>query len=328
MSGDVAEVFDRDPLQLSLAELGMDAAEPLGEDEIRTQLVVYLGLDRGHVNGVADHLIREEFAHLLSHLQSHVHLRLSRRSTQVRRADDALVAHQGRVLRWLLLEHVEGGTADLAGVEAAQHGGFVDDAAAGAVYQQHAVLALVQLRVRYAVFGLGRQRQMHGDKIRGGEHVLQAGQLGAEGKGCFLGDERIVPEHLHAERGATLSDFAADLAQADDPEDLAGQLDAGVGAALPLARLQRRGGLRDVASQRHEHAEGELSRRYRVATGRVGDDDAASSRRLHVDVVDPGPRPADDPQSRRRADQLLRHLGAAAHDEAVVVADDLQQLVR
>jgi hypothetical protein len=59
-----------------------------------------------------------------------------------------------------------------------------------------------------------------------------------------------------------------------------------------------------------------------VAEGRVHDDDAVSRRGLDIDVVDADAGAADDFQTRRDLQQLLRHLGRRADGETVIAADD------
>ena len=70
----------------------------------------------------------------------------------------------------------------------------------------------------------------------------------------------------HAEGRRSLRDERADLAETDDTERLAVEFDALPLAALPLARLQRRVGLGDVARLRQQQRHGLLGRREDVAT--------------------------------------------------------------
>ena len=60
---------------------------------------------------------------------------------------------------------------------------------------------------------------------------------------------------------------------------------------------------------------------------RVDDGDAGARGRVQVDVVDAHTRPADDLQPRPGCDQRGVHVDAAAHDEGVVGADDVAQLL-
>ena len=66
------------------------------------------------------------------------------------------------------------------------------------------------------------------------EQVVQAHQLDAELGGAGGRDVGVVGDQPDVERGEALRDELADLAEADDADGLAVELDAGVGAALPL----------------------------------------------------------------------------------------------
>jgi hypothetical protein len=57
-------------------------------------------------------------------------------------------------------------------------------------------------------------------------------------------------------------------------------------------------------------------------------DHAPSGRSRHVDIVDADPGPAHDQQVGRRFQNLGGHLGGRSHHEALVLADDLQELSR
>jgi hypothetical protein len=70
-----------------------------------------------------------------------------------------------------------------------------------------------------------------------------------------------------------------------------------------------------------------LGDRDRVPRRGVDDHDATLGRGVHVDVVDADAGAADDLQPRARLDDVRRDLRLTAHDEAFVVADDLQEVV-
>ena len=74
-------------------------------------------------------------------------------------------------------------------------------------------------------------------------------ELDADLRGAGRLHVGVVGDDLHAEGAQPLRDEDADPAEADDADDLLGELDAGVLAALPLAVLQRGVGLRDVAGR-------------------------------------------------------------------------------
>ena len=90
----------------------------------------------------------------------------------------------------------------------------------------------------------------------------------------------------------------------------------------PLARAHGRGGLRDAPRQREQHGDGVLGGGDVAAAGRVHHHDAALGGRVDVDVVDADAGAADDAQLVGPRDHVGGHLGGAADDERVVLADD------
>ena len=97
--------------------------------------------------------------------------------------------------------------------------------------------------------------------------------------------------------------------------------------AVPLPRLDVGVGRRDVARQGQHQGEGVLGGRQQIGGRRVDHQDAALGRRLDVDVVDADAGAADHPEPLARGEQIGGHLGAAAHHQGVVVADQLGQPV-
>src|SRR6185312_11341585 len=142
----------------------------------------------------------------------------------------------------------------------------------------------------------------------------------------LLGDERVVGDDAHPEPERPPRDLLADAAAAEHAERLALELDATPGRALPAALLQRGVGLRDVAGERHEEADGVLGRRGDRRLGRVGDDDPAPRSRLDVDVVDPHAGAADHLQAVGALDQVGGQLRRRADHDRVVVADPAGQV--
>ena len=109
-------------------------------------------------------------------------------------------------------------------------------------------------------------------------------------------EERIEADDLHVEAGGPAGDLAADAAQADDAERLAGELRADELAALPLAGWTAGVGGGDVAGQGHEQGDGLLGGADGVAAGRVHDDDALARGGGDVDVVHADAGADDGPQ--------------------------------
>jgi hypothetical protein len=123
-------------------------------------------------------------------------------------------------------EHVEAAAAALAGSERGREGGLVDDAAAGAVHDLHALLHLGEGGVVDHAFGrallaLLDEGHVDGDVVGEGEDFVEGRDRDAEGLGAGFGEVRIVGEHLHAEGEGALRDFGADAAEAEHAEGLA-----------------------------------------------------------------------------------------------------------
>ena len=86
-------------------------------------------------------------------------------------------------------------------------------------------------------------------------------KLDVDTAGVFLGDEGVVADDAHFEGVGAPDDLRPDLAQTDDCERLAAELDAGVRAALPASVTHRVIGLGDVARQRKHEGHGVLGGR-------------------------------------------------------------------
>jgi hypothetical protein len=131
---------------------------------------------------------------------------------------------------------------------------------------------------------------------------------------------------MHAEPDRLLADDAADIAGADDAERLAGDLDAHEFRFLPLAGLGRGVGGGQLAGDGEHQRNRVLGGGDRVAEGRVHDDDAAARGGRDVDIVDADAGTADHLEIVGRRDQLFGRLGGRADGEAVILADDFEQL--
>ena len=158
--------------------------------------------------------------------------------------------------------------------------------------------------------------------------LVEVDQLDTVVGGLLGGHERVDRQDRHLHRQGPGGDRLADLAQADDPERPAAQLEA---RELRLASIRRAGARRRPAAVRRASAvqqrERVLGRRDRVAGRRVDDHDPGPRRRVEVDVVDADAGPADDHQPRPGGDQAGIDLDLAADDQGVVVGQDRAQLV-
>ena len=176
--------------------------------------------------------------------------------------------------------------------------------------------------------GLGRERSVQGDEVGLQQQVLERCGRDLELAAAIGRHERVEHDDPHPERPRAGGDQLADAAEADDAEHLVGQLHAAEALALPAPLGERGVRLGDVARDREQQAERVLGRGHHVRPGRVGDDDPAPRGSGHVDVVHPGPGPADHLQPAGVLEQVGRDAGRAAHDERVVGADPARERLR
>ncbi len=83
----------------------------------------------------------------------------------MRRGDDVGMAEQRVRRRRLFDEDVEGRAGDMAGIERRAQGRLVDQAAARAIDDAHALLGLGEVLGRQDVLGLRRHRRVQGDEV-------------------------------------------------------------------------------------------------------------------------------------------------------------------
>ena len=165
----------------------------------------------------------------------------------MRRRDEARRPEQGRGGGRLGLEHVERGAADLAAVERVLERSLVDQPAARAIDDAHARLDPGQSVARQDAAGLVGQRRVQRDEIGAAQQFVEFDPFDAHRHGAFRRQERIIGDNLHPEPYGAVGDNRADIAATDQAERLAGKLDAHEAVLLPLARLGRLVGLRDLA---------------------------------------------------------------------------------
>ena len=230
-------------------------------------------------------------------------------------------------------EDVETAAAALAGGERGRKGGLVDDAAAGAVHDLHALLHLGESGVIDHTFGrallaLLDEGHVDGDVVGEGEDFVEGGDGDAEGLRAGFGEIRVVGEHLHAEGEGALGDFGADAAEAEHSEGLAKELGAGERLAVPLAFVHGLDGFRDRTREGEEVGERQLGGGDGVARGGVHHDDAALGSGFDVDVVDAYAGAADADKAVGGGEDFAGDLGLGADQDGVDVRDQLQDLLR
>ena len=325
--GNLARVLDPHRGDRRLGELAGEQAELLGKLDVGLELRRVLGGDRREVDCVGDGAGQQIVRHLLGDLQRDVLLRLCGGGAQMRRADDVVHAEQRVLLRRLGEEHVERRAGDVAASQCRCKGCLVDKAAARAVDDAHALPGLGQRRRVEDVAGLLGQRRVQRDEVGPPQQDVEINLAHAEVFGALLGQERVIGEDFHPEAQRALGDDRADVAATDHAKRLGGDLDPHELGLLPLAGLRRPVGQRDLPGQRQHQCDRVLGGGDRVAEGRVHHDDALGGGGLDVDVVDANAGAADHLQLVGLGDQLLGDLGRRADGEAVIVADDLLELV-
>ena len=282
-----------------------------------------LGPDDRDVDGVRDQPALERRYHLLRDDQPRAVLRLLGRRGQVRRHDDVLELQQLARVR-LRREDVERGACDLA---LAHRGGerlLVDELPARRVHDPHARPHPLDRGRVHEPARLLREREVQREEVGRRQHRLgRLDVLGAQLAEALRRDEGVVRDDPHPEPERAARDLPADAAEAEHAERLVRKFDPAPARALPAPVLERGVRLRDVARERDEQADRVLGGRDDRRLRRVRHHDPAPRRRVHVDVVDPDPRPPDHLQALGARDHIRGELRPRADDDRVVLADDL-----
>ena len=175
---------------------------------------------------------------------------------------------------------------------------------------------------------VGGLREVDGQEVGVADQLVErVDELHSELARPLLADERVVGDELHAERERPLRDEHADAPEPDDAERLAVELDTLPAAPVPLAALQVRVGLGDVASLRQQERDRVLGRRQHVRLWRVHHHDATARRGLDVDVVEADPGPADHDEVATRVEDGRGDLRRAADDQCRRARHRAQELV-
>jgi len=174
--------------------------------------------------------------------------------------------------------------------------------------------------------GVAGKRRVDRDEVGACEQLVELHALHTEPIRRLARQVRVVGDHLHPEPERAARHLGADPAETDDAEDLAEELHPLQAILLPAAGLQGDVGGGEPAGQRQQESHRVLRHRGGVAAGRVHHDHAAPGRGIHVDRVDAGAGPSDDFETPARLDDGGGHLGGAADDEPLVLADALDQL--
>ena len=246
----------------------------------------------------------------------------------MRSGDEPGRTEQRAFVRGFGLEHVERGAGDMPGVEPRLKRRLIDQPAACAVDDAHALLGLGQILGRQDVARLVGQRRVQRDEIGAREQVVELHLLHAHLHCAFGRQERIERHHLHFQPSGAIGDDRADVPRTDQPQSLGGELDAHEAVLFPLAGLRRGVRLRQLAGEREHQRDRVFGGGDRVAERRIHHHHAFGRGGGDVDVVDADPGATNHLQLGGVVEDVLGDLGRAADRQPVIAADDRLQLVR
>ncbi len=136
--GELAGDLERQGLDPAPRELGEEPPEDLGQRQVRGDRPGRLGRQQRCVDRVAGAATGEDVEDLGRDLLGDEDLGLGGRRTEMWRQQRVRRVEQRRTGRWLVLEDVDAGTAEMAGSKRLGDGRLVDDAAAGDVEHDRA----------------------------------------------------------------------------------------------------------------------------------------------------------------------------------------------
>ena len=276
---------------------------------------------------MAGHSVEQEIDDLLRDIDRDLDLRLVGCGAQMRRDDHVAELEQRMVRRRRLFdEDIERRTGDFARAQRLRQRGLIDDSAARAIDNPHALFHFGERsRTDHPARVVG-ERRVHRDKVGALENLLETRQLDADPRRRLGGEERIIAEHLHLEADRAVGDDAADIAEPDHAQRLVAHFGAGELAALPAAGPERSVGGGDMTRERHHHRDRVLGGRDAIARGAVHHDYPAAGGGFEIDVVDPDARASDHLERFRAVDNPGGDFGRAANHERVVRLDRGGQL--
>ena len=245
----------------------------------------------------------------------------------MRRADHIGQAEEHIGGGGLVGEHIEGAASDMAGHEGIAHGRFINQFAARAIDDAHALLRPGDVFRIHDPARLGRQRRMQSDEIGAPQEIVQLHLLDAHVAGALGREEGIEGDDAHPEAQRPVGDDGADIAAADDAQHLGGDLHAHEAVLLPLARLGGGVGGGDLAGHREHHGDGVFGCGDGIAERRVHHDDAPTGCCGNIDIINANARAANDLEAGRLLQQFGGDLGVGADGEAIVIADDFGEFI-
>ena len=215
------------------------------------------------------------------------------------------MAEQRILGRGLFDEHIEGSAGNMTGIERGAQRGLVDQPAARAIDDAHALPGRLQRICVDDIARLVGERRVQRDEVGAAKKIVKLDLFDTKIARTLRRQERIVGNHLHAQADAAIGNDRTDVAAADHAERLVGDFDAHEAVLLPLAGLGRRVGLRDLARQREHQRDRVFGRRDRIAERRVHHDDALGGRGRNVDIVDADAGAADHLEMLRACSRIF-----------------------
>ena len=322
-----AVIKDIDGFYRLVGHLADEGAEVTGQRDPRAHHLGLLGGDRGHVQRVGHGTGQQVIRHLLGHLQRHILLRLGGGRTQMGGADDVGEPEDRAVGRWLHLEHVEGGTGDMARSQQIGDRGLIHQPSARAVDDTHAFSCLLKVLAAQDVARLIRQRHVQRYEIGPRQQLVQIDLFDSHRVGFFAAEEGIISDHLHLEPPRAVADDASDIARADHAQCLGCQFGPHEAGFLPFASMCRGGRLGDLAREGEHQRDGMFGGGDHVAERRVHHDHAFSAGRDLVDVICTDPGAGNHLQLMRFIQDLLSDLGGRPDGQPVIIADHFGKAV-
>src|SRR5271170_459784 len=180
--------------------------------------------ERRQVHRILHHAMLQVLAYLHRDLDADSLLRLGSRAGYVRRENDVFKFCIWRILRWLLTKDIERRAANLAALQPSDEGRILNELAACAVDDVNALLHRRDQGFIDDPRCLRSQTHMQRQVIRILEELFDRNQLDARLARNRGGDERIVPDQLHAKAPRALRDLQANPAEAENAESLVAQL--------------------------------------------------------------------------------------------------------
>ncbi len=249
-----AAIDEVNGLDAALACLRQERSEPSGEIDVRRQLHVLFVAKRGEIHRVLHNAELQILTHLHRDLDADGLLRLSRRAGDMRREDYVVELEIRRVFERLLREYIERRARQLSALERGDECCVVDQFAARAVDDAHALLhGRERLGIDHAL-RLRRETDVQRDVVCLGKEFFQRQKRNAVLARHRRRDERIAADNFEAEASCALGHFKADAAEAEDAERLAAQLCALQAFLFPLAGMHGGIGGRQLARQREHEA--------------------------------------------------------------------------